>query len=172
MRAFQRIFIIGCLTLVLGLFAFGSSGWAFGSELSKASMAGITGVTVRIEGNRVTELDQQGLTAGKLREDAESQLQAAGIPLLSELEFLETKERPMLTIKINALKHGEGYIFWVSTQLYQHVYLIKQGHDKTYPATTWSTPGTIGIFYDPEDLRDLVKEAVNGFISAYDTVHP
>ncbi|MFW6147961.1 MAG: hypothetical protein ACOC6B_06170 [Thermodesulfobacteriota bacterium] len=136
-------------------------------------MSGITGVTVRIEGNIVTELDQKkGLTAAKLREGVESQLQASGIRLLSELEFLETKERPMLTIKINALTHGEGYIFWVSTQLYQHVYLIKQGHDKTYPATTWSTPGTIGIFYDPEDLRDLVKEAVNGFISAYDTVHP
>jgi len=135
-------------------------------------MAGITGVTVRIEGNIVTELNQKGLTAAKLREDIESQLQASGIRLLSELEFLETKERPMLTIKINALKHGEGYIFWISTQLYQHVYLIKQGQKKTYPATTWSSAGTIGIFYDTEDLRALIKEAVDEFIAAYDAVHP
>lgn len=164
--------MLGCLSVLLGLFTLGSSAWAFGSELSKSSMSELRGVTVRIEGNIVTELDQQGLTAGKLREDVESRLQAAGIPLLSELEFLETKERPLLTIKISTLKHGEGYIFWISTQLYQHVYLIKQAQKKTYPATTWSSPGTIGIFYDPKDLGSLMEEAVDEFIAAYDAVHP
>jgi hypothetical protein len=165
------IFIVW-VGVLAALVPFGSSAWAFGTELSTSSLAGIRGVTVRVEGSLEKELEQQGLTKDKLRGDVESQLQAAGITLLSDLEFLETKERPMLSITINTLKHGQGYIFSVAAQLYQHVYLIKKGQDTTYPATSWSSPGAIGIFYDPEDLRSLVKEEVDLFIKAYLSANP
>ncbi len=36
--------------------------------------------------------------------------------------------------------------------------LIKKGQDKTYPAASRSSAGVIGILYDPEDIRSLVKE--------------
>jgi hypothetical protein len=172
MNVFQRIFIIVCVAVLASLVAFGSWGWAFGTELSTSSMSGTRGVTVRVEGNFEQELGQQRLTKDTLRGDVESQLQEAGLTLLTDLEFLETKERPMLSITINTLKHGEGYVFSVIAQLYQHVYLIKKGQDTTYPATTWSSAGAIGILYDPEDLRSLVKEEVDAFIKAYRSANP
>jgi hypothetical protein len=172
MNSFQRISIIICVAVLVTLVQFGSSAWAFGTELSISSMAGIRGVTVRVEGSLEKEIEQRGLTKDTLRGDVESQLQAAGVTLLTDLEFLETKERPMLCIEINTLKHGQGYIFSVIAQLYQHVYPIKKGQDKTYPATTWSSAGAIGIFFDPEDLRSLVKEEVEAFIKAYLSANP
>ena len=172
MNSFQRITIIVCVGVLVAMVSFCSSAWAFGTELSTSSMEGIRGVTVRVEGSLEKELEQQRLTKDTLREAVESQLQAAGITLLTDLEFLESKERPMLSITINTLKHGEGYIFSVIAQLHQHVYLIKRGQDKTYPATTWSSAGTIGIFFDPEDLRSLVKEEVDLFIKAYRSANP
>lgn len=172
MNSFQRIGMIVFVAVLVALLQFGSFVWAFGTELSTSSLSGIRGVTVRVEGSLEKELEQQRLTKDKLRGDVESQLQAAGITLLTDLEFLETKERPMLSIKINTLKHGKGYIFSVITQLYQHVYLIKKGQDKTYPATSWSSAGAIGILYDPEDLRSLVKEEVDLFIKAYLSANP
>ena len=172
MNSFQRIVIIVCAAFLVTLLQFGSSAWAFGTELSTSSMAGIRGVTVRVDGSLEKALEQQGLTKDKLRGDVESQLQAADITLLTDLEFLESKERPMLSITINTLKYGEGYIFSVIAHLYQHVYLIKKGQDKTYPATSWSSAGAIGIFYDPEDLRSLVKEEVDLFIKAYLSANP
>ena len=172
MNFFQRISMTGCAGVLAALLLSGSSAWAFGAELSRFSMAEIRAVTVRIEGNIEKELDQEGLTKDKLKVDVESQLQRSGIALLSDLEFLEAKQRPMLSVTINTLKHGNGYVFSVTSRLYQHVYLIKQSRDKTYPATTWSSTGTMGIFYDPEDLRDLIKEAVDEFITAYRSSHP
>ncbi|MBW2076967.1 MAG: hypothetical protein JRI71_05365 [Deltaproteobacteria bacterium] len=166
------IIVIVCVCVLAALVASGSPAWAFGTELSRASMAGIRGVTVRVEGSLEKDLEQQGLTKDTLRGDVESQLQAAGITLLSDLVFLETKERPMLIITINTLKHGQGYIFSVIAQLYQHVYLIKKGQDTTYPATSWSSAGAIGILYNPEDLRSLVKEEVDAFIKAYLSANP
>jgi len=167
MNYFRWIIVIVWVGVWVALLQFGSSAWAFGTELSTSSMEGIRGVTVRVEGSLEKEIEQQGLTKDALRGDVESQLQAAGITLLTDLEFLEAKDRPMLSITINTLKHGEGYIFSVTAQLYQHVYLIKKGQDKTYPSTTWSSAGAIGIFYNPEDLRSLVKEEVDTFIKAY-----
>lgn len=172
MNSFKKIVIIVWVGVLAALLQFGSSAWAFGTELSISSLGGIRGVTVRVEGSLEKEIEQQGLTKDKMRGDVESQLKAAGITLLTDLEFLESKERPMLSITINTFKHGEGYIFSVIAQLYQHVYLIKKGQDKTYPATSWSSAGAIGIFYDPEDLRSLVKEEVDLFIKAYLSANP
>jgi hypothetical protein len=172
MNSFRWIIIIVCAGVLAVPVPLGSCAWAFGTELSRSSMAGIRGVTVRVAGSLKKELEQQRLTKDTLREEVESQLRAEGISLLTDLEFLETKERPMLSITINTLKHGEGYIFSVIAQLYQHVYLIKKGQEKTYPAATWSSAGAIGIFYDPEDLRSLVKEEVDAFIKSYRSANP
>jgi hypothetical protein len=172
MNVFQRIFIIACVAVLTSLAPFGSWGWAFGTELSTSSMSGIRGVTVMVEGGFEKELGQQRLTKDTLRGDVELQLQEAGLTLLTDLEFLETKERPMLSITINTLKHGEGYLFSLTAQLYQHVYLIKKGQDTTYPAATWWSAGAIGILYNPEDLRSLVKEEVDAFIRAYRSANP
>jgi len=172
MHVFQRIVSIVCVGVWTALAPFASSSWAFGTELSTSSMSGIRGVTVMIEGSLEKELEQQGLTKDALRGLVESQLQDAGIALLTDLEFLEIKERPMLEIMVYTLKHGEGYLLSVTAQLFQHVYLIKKGQDTTYPAATWSSPGVIGIVYDPGDLRSLVKEEVDGFIRAYRSANP
>jgi len=172
MTVFQRILIILCVGVMTAPAPFGSCSWAFGTELSTSSMAGIRGVTVRVEGNFEKELGRQRLTKDSLRGYVELQLQEAGLTLLTDLEFLETKERPMLSITINTLKHGQGYVFTVIAQLFQHVYLIKKGQDTTYPAATWSSPGAIGIVYDPDDLRSLVKEEVDTFIKAYRSANP
>jgi hypothetical protein len=172
MHVFQRIVSIVCVGVWIALAPFASSSWAFGTELSTSSMSGIRGVTVMIGGSLEKELEQQGLTKDALRGLVESQLQDAGITLLTDLEFLEIKERPMLQIMVYTLKHGEGYLFSVTAQLFQHVYLIKKGQDTTYPAVTWSSPGVIGIVYDPGNLRSLVKEEVDGFIRAYRSANP
>jgi len=172
MNVFQRIPIIFCVAVLTALAPFSSCSWAFGTELSTSSMAGIRGVTVMVDGILEKELEQQRLTKDTLRGLVESQLQEAGLTLLTDLEFLETKERPMLGIMVNTLKHGEGYLFSVTAQFYQHVYLIKKGQDTTYPAATWSSGGAIGILYDPEDLRSLVKEEVDAFIRTYRSANP
>jgi len=171
MNSCKKIVLIVCVCVLAALAPLSSS-WAFGTELSRASMDGVRGVTVRVEGSLEEDFEQQGLTKDTLRGEVESQLQAAGITLLSDLVFLETKERPMLNITINTLKQGEGYIFSVIAQLYQHVYLIKKGQDRTYPAASWSSAGAIGILYNPEDIRSLVKEEVDAFVKAYLSANP
>jgi hypothetical protein len=172
MKNVRWIVVIVCTAVLVTLVQSGSTALAFGTELSTSSMAGVRGVTVRVEGSLEKELEQQGFTKEKLRGEVESQLQEAGMTLLTDLEFLQTKERPMFLVTINTLKHGEGYIFSVIAQLYQHVYLIKKGQDRTYPATTWSSAGTIGIFYNPEDLRSLMREEVSLFVKAYLSTSP
>jgi hypothetical protein len=172
MNSFRWIIIIACVGFLAVLVPFSSCAWAFGTELSASSVAGLRGFTVRVVGSLEKELEQHHFTMDTLRGEVESQLQAAGISLLTDLEFLETKQRPMLGITIHTLKHGEGHIFSVIAQLYQHVYLIKKGQEKTYPAATWSSAGAIGIFYNPEDLRSLMKEQVDAFIKAYRTASP
>jgi hypothetical protein len=177
MSIFQKIWMSTCAVILAALVVSAPSARAFDTELSRSSLAGINGVTVAIEGSIEKTLEQEGLTKDKLKVDVGSQLQEAGISLLSDMEFLETKQRPLLILTINTLKQDKGYIFSVTVQLYQQVYLIPESQDMTYPpttspATTWSSPGTIGIFYDPEDLRVLIKEAVDEFTTAYRLVNP
>jgi hypothetical protein len=172
MTIFQKIFGIICAVLTACLVAFVSYSWAFGTELSTSSIAGIRGVTVRVTGNFEEELGGKHLTKDDLKQAVELQLQEAGLTLLTDLEFFETKERPMLSIQISTLKHGDGYIFSINAQIFQHVYLIKKGQDTTYPAATWSSAGVIGVLYDPETIRVLAKEEVDIFVKAYRAANP
>lgn len=172
MNTYQRVTLIVCMVMGFTLLKLDSFVWAFGTELSRSSLGGLRAVSVRAVGNLEPEIEQQRLTLDQIKKDVESQLQSAGITILSDLEFLETKERPLLRVKVNTLKHDTGYIFSVIVQLCQHVYLIKKGQNKTYPATTWSSDGVIGIFYNLEDLRALVKEEVDIFIKAYLSINP
>jgi hypothetical protein len=166
MNSSRWMIIIPCVMIGFALMGRGSGVWAFGTELSRSSLEGHGGVSVRAVGHLEPEIEDK-LTLEKVRTNVEAQLQGAGVTLLSDLEFLETKERPLLSVKINTLKQGNGYIFSVIAQFFQHVYLIQQGQSKTYPAATWSSDGVIGIFYNLEDLQDLVKGEVDAFIQAF-----
>jgi hypothetical protein len=166
MNSNRWMIIILCVMIGFALMGLEPRAWAFGTELSRSSLEGHGGVSVRAVGHLEPEIEEK-LTLDKIRTNVEAQLQGAGITILSDLEFLETKERPLLSVKINTLKQGDGYIFSVIAQFFQHVYLIREGQSKTYPAATWSSDGVIGIFYNLEDLQDLVKGEVDAFIQAF-----
>jgi hypothetical protein len=172
MNTHQRIALIVCMVVVLMLLNLNSLVFAFGTELSRSSLRGLQGVSVGAVVNLEPEIEEKGLTLDKIEKDVELQLRAAGIKMLSGVEFLETKERPLLLVKVNTLKHETGYICSVIVQLCQHIYLIQKPQSETYPATTWSSDGVIGIVYAQEDIRSLVKNEADIFINAYLSENP
>ena len=136
-------------------------------------LRGLKGVNVMVADLR-PEIERSGLSKTQIQTDVELKLRMAGIKVLSEEEYLSVPGFPHLYVRIagfkaEAIRH---YVFSVSVELMQEVYLVRTAPDFTeYGAVTWSH-SIVGISPKLGTIRAGVKDMVDRFIKAYLSVNP
>ena len=139
-------------------------------ELSRATLAGLTGVYVLVE-NILDEAQRDGLDTTQIRTDVELKLRQAGIAVLTRQEWLSTVAAPFLYVNVQAFKNqAHVYAFSANVELRQRVTLVGNP-SMVVRATTWSAGiiGTVGsqkVASVREDVRDLTDEFINAYLAA------
>ena len=159
--------------LVFGLFAAAPSFAGGDSEISRATLQGIRGVHVLIEHLDPT-VERAGLRSADLKTDVELKLRLAGIPVLSESEWLAEPGSPILVVTIGIQWESDLGVwpYDVEAELVQRVNLERVPKALAF-AGTWSI-GVIGSVGKLKvgGIRDNVKDLVDKFINAYLSVNP
>jgi len=144
------------------------------SEIDRASLKGVQGVLVLVEDLNPPE-EQAGLKSADIQSDAEQQLKAAGIPLLSKPKSLETPGMPTVYISVTIASSTatDLWPFSIDVNFEQEV-TLKRNPDTFIPtAVTWHV-GSIGAVDKSgiRSIRDRVTQQVAKFVNAYLTVNP
>lgn len=152
------------------VWAWSSSALAQGSY-ARETLRGLAGVQVNIELTVSNEIEVKGLSE-RIQSDVESKLDGVGIRVLSKDEVFSVKAGPLLLVRVDLMKHDGKYVAFILMQLYQHVLLIGEPREATYPAATWSTDGVLAVLYALEDLRGLVLEEAGRFAQEFQAANP
>ena len=139
------------------------------SEIDRASLKGLQGVFVLVEDLNPPE-EQAGLKAAEIQADAEQKLQAAGIPLLSKTQAIDTPGMPTLYVSVSVASSTvtDLWPFSIDVNLEQQA-TLKRSPDTFVPtAVTWHV-GSIGAVgkTDIRNIRDRVNEQIAKFVNAY-----
>ena len=139
------------------------------SEIDRASLKGLHGVFVLVEDLNPPE-EQAGLKAADIQADVEQKLQAAGIPLLSKTQNIDTPGMPTLYISVSVASSPatDLWPFSIDVNLEQQA-TLKRNPDTFVPtAITWHV-GSIGAVdkSNVRSIRDRINEQVAKFVNAY-----
>lgn len=143
------------------------------------TLRGLRGVYVVVETIRA-DIEDAGLTTEQLQTDVELRLRKVGVRVLSESEWLATREKPYLYVNINVFKTDPGgdvyYPYSISVALIQQVYLRRRNSNEQLvltPATTWNK-GLLGLLGRDKlrSVREDVGELIDMFINAYLAANP
>ena len=139
------------------------------SEIDRASLKGLQGVFVLVEDLNPPE-EQAGLKTADIQADAEQQLKAAGIPLLSKTQNIDTPGMPTLYISVSVASSTttDVWPFSIDVNLEQQA-TLKRSPDTFVPtAITWHV-GSIGAVDKSSirSVRDRANEQVAKFVNAY-----
>ena len=136
----------------------------------RATLAGLTGVNVLVEGMN-PDVERDGLARSTLQTDVELRLRQASIRVLTETEMLLAPGKPFLYLRVSSFKGREGvYAVAISLELKQSVRLVRDPA-LTLMAATWQSIGAIGLG-GPSKARDTVRDEVDKFINAYLAANP
>lgn len=143
------------------------------SEIDRASLKGLQGVFVLIEDLNPPE-EQAGLKTADIQADATQQLKAAGIPLLSKEQGIQTPGMPTLYVSVSIASSAttELWPFSIDVNLEQEV-TLKRNPDAFVPtAVTWHV-GSIGAVdkSNIRSVRERVNEQIAKFVNAYNKVN-
>jgi predicted secreted protein len=148
---------------------------AWGDEVGRSSLSGLTGVFVVVE--EVSEsVENAGLTQHQLKNDVELRLHQAGIKALSMEESFKWPGHPVLHVYVICVPSSDNSMFAISVQVKfcQDVYLARDPKIGCI-AATWSAPILTG-FSDKSGLRNLVREylpdCIDEFINDYLEANP
>lgn len=162
---FSTRFFLPCALLVCSI----APATASDSEIDRATLKGLQGVFVLIEDLNPPE-EQAGLKTADIQADAEQQLKAAGIPLLSKTQNIDTPGMPTLYISVSVASSTttDVWPFSIDVNLEQQA-TLKRNPDTFVPtAITWHV-GSIGAI-DKSNIRsvlDRVNEQIAKFVNAY-----
>ncbi|MGA1979076.1 MAG: hypothetical protein ABSG99_00710 [Sedimentisphaerales bacterium] len=171
------------LTAILGIFV--SVIWAVDKTESQITpqvtfmpkerdtLKGLQGVYVLV-GNLKPEVEKYGLTTQQLKTDVELRLRQNDIRVLSEQEWLSTLGNPVLYVNVNIVVNEDiGFAaFSISLELKQKVFLARD-IAKFCLASTWNSGDTGGVgSNNVKNIRDTVKDRVDGFINEYLAANP
>jgi hypothetical protein len=172
MNPYLRIPFVGGVSLFFFLLPFSSYALASDAKYNKASLRGVEGVYVKVEG-LTPEMEKDGLGETLIRRDVESKLRTAGIRTLSKETWSDMTGSPHLYVNINCLKLGETneYIYSIRIAFRQNAYPEREPI-LILGATTWSVGGVIGITQRIDKIRASLKGRVDKFIEAYLSVNP
>jgi hypothetical protein len=139
------------------------------SEIDRASLKGLQGVYVLVEDLNPPE-EQAGLKTADIQADAEQELKAAGIPLLSKAQNMEAPGMPTLYISVSVASSTatDLWPFSIDVNLEQQA-TLKRNPDTFVPtAITWHV-GSIGAVDKSGigSIRDRVNEQIARFVTAY-----
>jgi len=143
------------------------------SEIDRASLKGLKGVFVLVEDLNPPE-EQGGLKTADIQADALQKLQAAGIPLLSKEQDIDTPGMPTLYISVSVASSASSDLwpFSIDVNLEQQA-TLKRNPDTFVPtAITWHV-GSLGAVdkSNIRSVRDRVNEQVAKFVNAYNKVN-
>jgi hypothetical protein len=143
------------------------------SEIDRASLKGLQGVYVLVEDLNPPE-EQAGLKTVDIQADIVQKLQAAGIPLLSKDQDIQTPGMPTLYVSVSVASSPSGDLwpFSVDVNLEQQA-TLKRNPDTFVPtAITWHV-GAIGAVdkSNVRSIRDRVNEQIAKFVNAYNKVN-
>ena len=162
---FNIRFFLPCALLLCSI----APATASDSEIDRATLKGLQGVFVLIEDLNLPE-EQAGLKTADIQADAEQQLKAAGIPLLSKTQNMDTPGMPTLYISVSVASSTttDVWPFSIDVNLEQQA-TLKRNPDTFVPtAVTWHV-GSIGAVdkSNIRSVRDRVNEQVAKFVNAY-----
>ena len=172
MYSFFRLGVVGGVILHFVLSDFSSYAIASDVQYNRASLRGLKGVYVSVEGLS-PEIQKDGLTEDLIRRDVESKLRMAEIRPLSKQERFDVMGSPHLSVNVNALilRDTREYVYSIQVTFRQNVYPEREPI-LVLGATTWSVGGIIGITHSLDKIRASVKGQVDEFIRAYLSVNP
>ncbi|HKY72989.1 MAG TPA: hypothetical protein VJL88_13800 [Nitrospira sp.] len=169
-----RLGNIGLLTtaLLLALTALGSSPPPSTEppqeDAERESLRGLNGVEVRVE-PLDSDIEQRGLSEGKLEQDIRQRLQKAGLKVLTERERLATPTAAILIVRLDTTHDRIGRFFYSTDLLLtQRVKLETPGAPEV-SAVTWKKLGVVSTVADDnvKHLEDQVLRKVDQFIKDY-----
>lgn len=145
---------------------------AQGSARKSAPLAGVTKMTVLVEGLD-DEGRKSGLTEERLRTIAELKLRLGGVRVLTtEQDQNDPETNPYLYVNVNAMSMSDGarYVFSVDVSLRR---LVRSPiNSETVDALLWSSGGIAGAGrasmpkYAEDYVSDLVDSFLNDFLKA------
>jgi len=162
---FNTRFFLPCALFVCSI----APATASDSEIDRASLKGLQGVFVLIEDLNPPE-EQAGLKTADIQADAEQQLKAAGIPLLSKAQNIDTPGMPTLYISVSVASSTatDLWPFSIDVNIEQQA-TLKRSPDTFVPtAITWHV-GSIGAVEKSNirSVRERVTEQIAKFVNAY-----
>jgi hypothetical protein len=143
------------------------------SEIDRASLKGLKGVFVLVEDLNPPE-EQAGLKTADIQADAVQRLQAAGIPLLSKEQDIDTPGMPTLYISVSVASSTatDLWPFSIDVNLEQQATLKRNPETFVPTAITWHV-GSLGAVdkSNIRSVRDRVNEQIAKFVNAYNKVN-
>ena len=148
-----------------------SLAWAVDDQSSQETLVGLKGVRVVIEPLK-PEIESDGLKESQIQNDIESKLKNVGIKILTRVERLQEKGRPSLYMNTNIFKSKRGfYVYDIDIELNQKVILVRNPNIGEVFGSTWST-SVIGITPNLNEIRNEIKELMEDFLNAWQSVNP
>ena len=165
-----RSWLMAVLALAVGLVA---PAVAQDFEGERATLAGLTGVRVVVEGMNL-DAEKDGLAESTLQTDVELKLRQAGIRVLTREEGFADPGFPHLYLNVGTLRIRTGfYVYCIRLELKQRVVLIRN-LAITSLGVTWQARGIVGSVGADRlhTVRDDVRDQVDQFLNAYLAANP
>lgn len=135
------------------------------SEAFRATLAGLTGVHVRVEPIN-TDAERDGLRSADLQADVESVLREGGLAVHGQPAlFARVPGTPVLHVDVMTVRLDGRYAYSIRLELWQGIRLTRDPGQAAL-ALTWSAPQVVGTLAadNLDTLRDVVRTAVRGFV--------
>jgi hypothetical protein len=142
------------------------SGHAQTVTLDTLSLFGLPGVGVAVD---FTGAQPAGLTSDLLQSDIETAVRAAGIPVLSKVEWQVTIGNPLLRLHVNLIQPSEHfYLYNLELGVLQLGVLARDSTIPTF-SETWAAGDVVGTVPTARvvTLREQVEAMVAQFVTAH-----
>lgn len=142
-------------------------------EAERESLRGLTGVEVVVDPLDI-EIEQLGLSTGKIQQDIRQRLQKAGMKVLTEKERLASPAAGILIVRVDTLHDRIGRYFYSTDLLLAQRVELKGREAPELSAVTWKKLGAVSTVADDnvKHLEDQVLRKVDQFIKDYQAANP
>jgi hypothetical protein len=139
----------------------------------RESLRGLVGVEVLVD-PLDSEIEQVGLSTGKLQQDIRQRLQKAGVKVLTERERLASPGAGVLMVRVETLHDRIGRYFYTTDLLLAQRVQLETHAGLEFSAVTWKKLGTVSTVADDnvKHLEDQALRKVDQFIKDYLSVNP